>query len=190
MVSNEHPDMSGNPSDMPLVCEMCGTEFSEDSLCGSRNNGEVLLCSERCVASFDARAHTSLPSVWCGQTAEEWAQKSAAAFVELEKHKKLIQSLQEQAELDRKNLREALEPVEFWFDLDGEEYDQVPLVEAVSESIKMLVADRDSVIRLREAICKLQRGIGDHLATCDPADKPTFEEWIRFIEETLKEQEQ
>ena len=53
MSSNEHPDMSGNPCDMPLVCEMCSGDVREDNVYGSRYDEDVVLCSHLCACDFD-----------------------------------------------------------------------------------------------------------------------------------------
>ena len=55
MASNEHPDMSGNPCDMPLVCEICGADVREDRLYGSSYDDFVVLCSTSCASDFDER---------------------------------------------------------------------------------------------------------------------------------------
>jgi ribosome-binding protein aMBF1 (putative translation factor) len=54
MTSNEHPDMSGNPCDEPLVCEMCGrTIYDEQELYASRYNQDVILCCNECACDYD-----------------------------------------------------------------------------------------------------------------------------------------
>jgi len=54
MTSNEHPDMSGNPCDEPLVCQMCGrTIYDEQELYGSDYNEDVILCCNECACDYD-----------------------------------------------------------------------------------------------------------------------------------------
>lgn len=53
MSSNEHPDMSGNPCDMPFVCVMCGREVREEDIYGSDHDEEAVMCSNECASDFD-----------------------------------------------------------------------------------------------------------------------------------------
>jgi hypothetical protein len=55
MSSNEHPDMSGNPCDMPLSCDMCGCDVREDRMYGSKHNEDAVLCSDDCACDYDER---------------------------------------------------------------------------------------------------------------------------------------
>lgn len=53
-MSNEHPDMSGNPADAPYVCEKCGHQFTDDTkLCGSFFSTATILCSQECSVEYD-----------------------------------------------------------------------------------------------------------------------------------------
>jgi len=52
-VSNEHPDMHGNPADAPFYCEWCGRDFAEDKAYGVARNDELLFCSGECVADWE-----------------------------------------------------------------------------------------------------------------------------------------
>lgn len=54
-MSNEHPDMSGNPCDDPLVCDVCGCDVREDDVYGSKHDDDAVLCSDECAFDFDAR---------------------------------------------------------------------------------------------------------------------------------------
>ena len=53
MVSNEHPDMSGNPCDAPIVCDQCGDACNESDLYGSRHDEERIFCSSECVDDWE-----------------------------------------------------------------------------------------------------------------------------------------
>ena len=52
-MSNEHPDMSGNPMDQPFLCHQCGKEVKEESAYGIPGNDELLFCSGDCVESYE-----------------------------------------------------------------------------------------------------------------------------------------
>lgn len=52
-------------------------------------------------------------------------------------------------------VRRAIEPVATWFDLDGEEGRPFSLLEAVSETAKMLVDERADYLRVTQALRKL-----------------------------------
>ena len=52
-MSNEHPDMSGNPMDAPFLCHHCGRDFPEEKAYGSAHNDELLFCSGDCVESWE-----------------------------------------------------------------------------------------------------------------------------------------
>ena len=63
MSSNEHPDMSGNWSDVPYVCEKCGCRFTDDAkLSGSFFSNARLreLLRELCK-SFECYAALNKP---------------------------------------------------------------------------------------------------------------------------------
>lgn len=53
MVSNEHPDMSGNPCDAPIVCDQCSDACNESDLYGSRHDEEKIFCSSECVDDWE-----------------------------------------------------------------------------------------------------------------------------------------
>lgn len=53
MSSNEHPDMSGNLADAPMLCDKCGEPVREDRLFGSPSNDELNFCSEDCVWDWE-----------------------------------------------------------------------------------------------------------------------------------------
>lgn len=58
MASNEHPDMSGNPCDMPFLCAHCEREFREEDAYGIPGNDELLFCSNDCAVEYvDDRMH-------------------------------------------------------------------------------------------------------------------------------------
>ena len=48
-MSNEHPDMSGNPMDAPFFCDHCGKQVQEDKAFGVPRNDDVLFCSNECA---------------------------------------------------------------------------------------------------------------------------------------------
>lgn len=97
-ISNEHPDMSGNPMDEPFVCEICGKHVREDRIFGSLKNTTVILCSAECVFDYDDDAHQSDEPIheWFGlayssylvipisvlQSAPVWWQRQFVALVE------------------------------------------------------------------------------------------------------------
>lgn len=55
-MSNEHPDMSGNPCDAPFLCEYCGKEFREENawqLPQTRGReADLLFCSNDCCNEY------------------------------------------------------------------------------------------------------------------------------------------
>jgi hypothetical protein len=51
-MSNEHPDMSGNPVDAPFLCHYCGEPFREERAYGAADTDE-LFCSSDCVVSWE-----------------------------------------------------------------------------------------------------------------------------------------
>jgi hypothetical protein len=57
MNSNEHPDMSGNPCDDPIICDQCGDPCREDDLYGSMfGDSEWLFlnfCCQECVDDWE-----------------------------------------------------------------------------------------------------------------------------------------
>jgi hypothetical protein len=59
MSSNEHPDMSGNPCDQPLICDQCGKEFDDSVLYGSLVDANKVFCSSPCARTYD-EDHTTL----------------------------------------------------------------------------------------------------------------------------------
>ncbi len=52
MSSNEHPEMAGNPTDAPFLCDHCGEPFQEDKAWGAAGS-ELLFCSEDCALSWE-----------------------------------------------------------------------------------------------------------------------------------------
>jgi hypothetical protein len=53
MASNEHPDMSGNPCDDPIVCDQCGRDCNESDLYGSVHDEDKNFCRQQCVYDFE-----------------------------------------------------------------------------------------------------------------------------------------
>lgn len=53
MSSNEHPDMSGNPCDDPILCDYCNCPCREDDLYGSSLEEEKTFCSQICAEDYD-----------------------------------------------------------------------------------------------------------------------------------------
>ena len=52
-MSNEHPDMHGNPADAPLICHHCGEPFREERAFGVADNDDLLFCSAGCAFSWE-----------------------------------------------------------------------------------------------------------------------------------------
>lgn len=48
-MSNEHPDMHGNPMDAPFLCHQCEKEVREDQAYGSDAAPSEMFCSLECV---------------------------------------------------------------------------------------------------------------------------------------------
>ena len=53
MTSNEHPDMSGNPCDEPILCEHCGKACNENNLHGSDHDESKNFCRQQCVDDWE-----------------------------------------------------------------------------------------------------------------------------------------
>lgn len=53
MTTNEHLDMSGNPSDQPYICDECGKEIKEENLHGTDLDDEKFLCSSECAGEWE-----------------------------------------------------------------------------------------------------------------------------------------
>jgi hypothetical protein len=53
MASNEHPDMHGNPADLPITCHSCDRIVDVDQMYGSSLNEEFVFCSASCVEDFE-----------------------------------------------------------------------------------------------------------------------------------------
>ncbi len=49
MASNEHPNMSGNPCDWPLICDECEHEMREQDSWESPRMPGKFFCSEQCA---------------------------------------------------------------------------------------------------------------------------------------------
>lgn len=49
MASNEHPDMSGNPCDKPLLCDYCECHFREEDSWESPLLPGQLFCCYECL---------------------------------------------------------------------------------------------------------------------------------------------
>lgn len=49
MLSNEHPDMSGNPCDRPLICDECDRELKEEDSWESPQMPGKLFCCYECL---------------------------------------------------------------------------------------------------------------------------------------------
>jgi hypothetical protein len=54
MASNEHPDMSGNSADEPIICDYCGGPCREDELYGSAFDDDKSFCSKECAGEYDS----------------------------------------------------------------------------------------------------------------------------------------
>lgn len=52
-MSNEHPDMHGNPCDAPIVCDQCGDACNESDLYGSIYDEDKNFCREQCVDDWE-----------------------------------------------------------------------------------------------------------------------------------------
>jgi hypothetical protein len=55
MSSNEHPDMSGNPFDLPILCFLCGEACRENDLYGILSDESLNFCSNECALKFDSQ---------------------------------------------------------------------------------------------------------------------------------------
>lgn len=53
MASNEHPDMSGNPCDDPVICDQCGDPCDESNLYGCLVDEDKNFCSADCVHEYE-----------------------------------------------------------------------------------------------------------------------------------------
>lgn len=53
MLSNEHPDMSGNPMDYPDLCDQCERAISDFSRFGSDLDEDKNFCSLECLEDYD-----------------------------------------------------------------------------------------------------------------------------------------
>ena len=53
MLSNEHPDMSGNPMDDPEPCDQCGKAISDFARFGSHLDEDMSFCSLECMEDYD-----------------------------------------------------------------------------------------------------------------------------------------
>lgn len=67
MTSNEHPDMSGNPCDEPILCEHCGKACNENNLHGSDHDESKTFCRQQCVDDWE-EVWGSVPSDDDGST--------------------------------------------------------------------------------------------------------------------------
>lgn len=67
MTSNEHPDMSGNPCDEPILCEHCGEACNENKLHGSDHDESKTFCRQQCVDDWE-EVWGSVPSDDDGST--------------------------------------------------------------------------------------------------------------------------
>lgn len=70
MLSNEHPDMSGNPCDDPIVCDQCGKACNENELYGSDHDENKNFCRKQCVDDWED-GWESVPSEDDGLTRTE-----------------------------------------------------------------------------------------------------------------------
>ena len=52
-MSNEHPDMSGNPMDAPFLCHHCGAPYREEDAYGVAGDDSLCFCSSDCVFSWE-----------------------------------------------------------------------------------------------------------------------------------------
>lgn len=59
-MTNEHPDMSGNPADFPFLCDNCQREFQEDKAFGSDLDDEKLFCSGECAEDWEEKQREPL----------------------------------------------------------------------------------------------------------------------------------
>jgi hypothetical protein len=61
MSSNEHPDMSGNPCDDPIVCDHCGRDCNESDLYGSLFDDNKNFCRSQCVHDWEEHEGWEMP---------------------------------------------------------------------------------------------------------------------------------
>jgi hypothetical protein len=59
--SNEHPDMSGNPCEAPIVCDQCGRTCNESDLYGSLFNDDKNFCRSQCVHDWEEHEGWEMP---------------------------------------------------------------------------------------------------------------------------------
>jgi hypothetical protein len=52
MASKEHPDMSGNPCDEPIVCDQCDDPCDESNLYGCLFDENKNFCTPECVHEY------------------------------------------------------------------------------------------------------------------------------------------
>lgn len=52
MASDEHPDMSGNPCDDPIICDQCGDPCDESNLYGCLVDEDKYFCSADCARDY------------------------------------------------------------------------------------------------------------------------------------------
>ncbi len=53
MSSNEHPDMHGNPSDAPIICDNCGKQCQEEECFGIPCDDQHFFCSADCAEAYE-----------------------------------------------------------------------------------------------------------------------------------------
>lgn len=81
-------------------------------------------------------------------------------------------------------IRKAIEPVEDWFDMRGEEGDPYPIVDAVADTAKMLAEERQDLLRCRAMLQKMYKEM--ELAWSREAPKrEEVHAWGRSIRELL-----
>lgn len=62
-MSNEHPDMSGNPCDEPFLCNQC-ERILEDSVFGCFTDEEAMFCSQTCADEYDEESLDQFIGKW------------------------------------------------------------------------------------------------------------------------------
>lgn len=60
-LSNEHPDMSGNPADEPHYCFRCEKAVSFEDVCGSQHHPDLDFCSQQCVDDYEELCNDGAP---------------------------------------------------------------------------------------------------------------------------------
>jgi hypothetical protein len=83
-------------------------------------------------------------------------------------------------------IREAIEPVASWFDVDGEEGEPMELVEAVKQIASTLAEERQHSLAMLAALRRQQANIKRWLATGVPASPEESESISDQIDDAVK----